>query len=71
MKMTKNKKLNMQSEALKTAAELNRMAEDFELLGKSNLSESELLDIMDTFVSELSGYDEIIEKRYEPFYETA
>ena len=61
----------MQSEALKTAAELNRMAEDFELLGKSNLSESELLDIMDTFVSELSGYDEIIEKRYEPFYETA
>lgn len=71
MKMTKNKKLNMQSEAPKTAAELNRMAEDFELLGKSNLSESELLDIMDTFVSELSGYDEIIEKRYEPFYETA
>ena len=67
--MTKGRKLTLQSEALKTAAELHNMAEDFEMLGKSNLSDPELLDIMDSFVSQVSGYDEIIEARYEPFYE--
>lgn len=67
--MTKGRKLTLQSEALKTAAELHGMAEDFEMLGKSNLDEPELLDIMDSFVSQFSDYETIIETRYEPFYE--
>ena len=67
--MTKGKRLTLQAEALRTAAELHDMAEDFEMLGKSNLDEPELLDIMDTFVTKVSGYEETIESRYEPFYE--